>query len=142
MTFYYLATPYSKFPGGIEAAYVAACEQAAVLVRAGVPVFCPIAHTHGPAIHGGIDPLSHEIWLPADAPFMKAACGIIVCKLESWETSYGVAHEIAAFRNAGKPAYYMEPGIVPPALAVCPKQREYMRQRAEWRDANPLLPNS
>ena len=49
MPFWYLATPYSKFPGGLDAAYVEACKAQALLIKAGVPVFCPISHTHGPA---------------------------------------------------------------------------------------------
>lgn len=59
MSFYYLATPYSRYAAGIEAAFQAASEQAAILVRHGIPVFCPIAHTHPIAIHGDIDPFDH-----------------------------------------------------------------------------------
>jgi Domain of unknown function (DUF1937) len=114
MTFFYLATPYSKYPGGTEAAYIAACEQAALLIQRGVPVFCPIAHTHGVAVHGRIDPVDHDIWLPADRPFIRAAAGLIVCKLSGWETSFGVQHEIRDFDDQGKPVIYMEPGTVPP----------------------------
>ena len=113
MSFYYLATPYSKFPGGIEAAYRAACEQQALLIRAGVPTFCPIAHTHGAAVHGGIDPVDHAVRLPADEPFMRSAAALIVCKLPTWELSFGVKAEIDAFYAAGKPVIYMEPGVVP-----------------------------
>ena len=114
MSFWYLATPYSKFPHGIEAAFHLACQQTALLMRAKVPVFCPIAHTHPVAMHGDIDPLaSYDFWLPADRPFMQTAVGIIVCKLESWETSTGIAHEIEEFKKAGKPIVYMEPGVIP-----------------------------
>ena len=114
--FYYVATPYSKFPYGIEAAYREACRQAAYLIRAKVPAFSPIAHTHGLAIEGNIDPLSHEIWLAADAPFMAAAGGLIVVMMEGWDTSYGVAHEIEAFKAAGKQIVYMWPDVVPAEL--------------------------
>jgi hypothetical protein len=113
MTFHYLATPYSKYAGGIEAAFQAAAEQAALLVRAGVPVYSPIAHTHPVAIHGGIDPYDHTIWLEADRAFMEAACGLIVCKLPGWEASYGIQVEVDHFTHAGKPIVYMEPGEVP-----------------------------
>ena len=114
--FYYVATPYSKFPGGIFEAYREACRQTAVLIRAGVPAFSPIAHTHGVAIEGNIDPMSHDIWLPADAPMMEAAGGLIVCMMEGWDTSYGIAHEIEAFKAAGKPIVYMWPDVVPAEL--------------------------
>ena len=42
----YLATPYSKFPGGIQAAFIDAACIAARLLRAGVKVYSPITHTH------------------------------------------------------------------------------------------------
>lgn len=112
-TFWYLATPYSKYPGGIEEAFKVACRAAADLIRSGVRVYSPIAHTHPVAIHGNIDPYAHEIWLPADVPFMEAARGLIVLKAESWERSYGIGEEIKAFSAAGKPVLYMEPGTVP-----------------------------
>lgn len=113
MSFYYLATPYSKYPDGIEAAFVVACEQTAILVNAGVPVFCPIAHTHGVAVHGGIDPMNHDIWIPADRPFMEQAKGLIFCKLPSWEVSFGMNAEREFFEQSGKPIFMMEPGIIP-----------------------------
>lgn len=113
MSFWYLATPYSKFPSGIEAAFIVACQQTALLIRAGIPVYSPIAHTHPVAVNGDIDPLDHSIWLPADAPLMSAALGLIVCKMESWESSYGIGVEIAEFKKAGKPIVYMEQNIVP-----------------------------
>lgn len=112
-TFWYLATPYSKYPAGIEEAFRLACRATADLIRAGIRVYSPIAHTHPVAIHGGIDPYDHKIWLPADEPFMAAAGGLIVLKAESWEQSYGIGEEIKAFARVGKPIIYMEPGIVP-----------------------------
>jgi hypothetical protein len=117
MSYWYLATPYSKYPAGIEEAFKEAARQAALLIRAGIPVYSPIAHTHPVAINGNIDPLDHGIWLPADLPLMKSALGLIVCKMESWEISYGIGKEIEEFQKAGKPVVYMEPGIVP-SLAV------------------------
>lgn len=121
MTYIYLATPYSKFSGGIEAAYKAACDQAALFVQAGVPVFCPIAHTHGMATHGMLDPLDHETWLDADRPFMDAAKALVVCMLPGWEESYGVECEMKHFAAAGKTTYLMTPGQIPTELL--PKQR-------------------
>lgn len=109
MSYYYLATPYSKYPEGIEAAFIAACKITAKLIAAGTPVYSPIAHTHPVAIHGGMDPLDHNIWLPADKPLMDGALGLIVAKLPSWESSYGISVEIEAFKKAGKPIRYLEP---------------------------------
>ncbi len=114
--FFYLATPYSKYPAGLHAAFIEACKQTALLIQAGVRVYSPIAHTHPAAIHGHIDPLNHGIWLPADKPFMDAAKGLIVCKMASWGHSYGIAHEIEVFEAAKKPVVYMTPGLVPHEL--------------------------
>lgn len=113
MSFWYLATPYSKYPGGIEEAFKLACREAATLVRAGIRVYSPIAHTHPVATYGEIDPYDHGIWLPADAPFMRAAKGLIVLRAESWEDSHGIKCEIEEFQKAGKPVVYMDPGVVP-----------------------------
>jgi Domain of unknown function (DUF1937) len=116
MSYLYLATPYSKYPGGINAAYELASREQALLVWAGVPVFCPIAHTHGAAIHGDLDPKDHGIWLKADAPFMDGAAGLIMLKAETWQDSYGMRKEQEAFRDAGKPVFWMTPGRIPDEL--------------------------
>jgi nucleoside 2-deoxyribosyltransferase len=116
MSYFYLASPYSKFSGGIVAAFEEVCEQAALLVRAGVPVFSPIAHTHSIALHGHLDPYDLSIWLEADRAFMDAAKAIIVCKMDGWDQSVGVAHEIEHFRKAGKQVIMMDPGFVPAEL--------------------------
>lgn len=109
----YLATPYSKFPGGIEAAFKMACRATARLIRAGIPVFSPIAHCHSVAYHGCIDPLDHKIWLPADLPLMMAATGLIVYRAESWAQSFGIGEEIKVFEADRKPVLYLDPGPIP-----------------------------
>lgn len=115
-TFWYLATPYSKYPSGHRNAFYAAAKQASILVRAGIPVYCPIAHTHPVAMYGGMDPFDHSIWLPADEPFMRVAHGLIVCKMSGWDVSFGIGEEIKFFAAASKPIIYMTPGLVPHEL--------------------------
>jgi hypothetical protein len=95
---------------------VTACQQAALLLRAGVVVYSPISHMHSIAIHGGLDISYATPWMTLDAPMMEAARGIIVCKMEGWDTSEGMTHEHAVFRSAGKPVVWMEPGVVPAEL--------------------------
>ena len=111
--YYYLATPYSKYPGGIEAAFQMACRQAAILIKAKVPVYCPIAHTHPIAVQNDMDPFDHGIWLPADTPMMLAASGLIIVKAPTWELSYGIAEERKVFAVAGKPIVWMEVDVLP-----------------------------
>ncbi len=106
--FWYLGSPYSKYPDGLHAAFVEACRASALLIAAGHKVYSPIAHTHPVAMYGEMDPLDHAIWLPADKPMMDAAGGLIVLKMKTWEDSYGLAHEVEAFEALGKPAIHME----------------------------------
>jgi hypothetical protein len=114
VTYWYMASPYSKYPLGRETAYIDACREVAVLLNAGVHCLSPIAATHGAAIHGDIDPdISNPMWMKLDRAFADAAHGLIVSKLDGWDESVGVATEIGWFRMAGKPVVYMEPGIVP-----------------------------
>lgn len=106
--FWYLASPYSKYPDGIEVAFKEVSKGAAWLISKGIYVYCPIAHTHPIAIHGGMNPLDHEIWLPADRPFMNTASGLLVYKMPTWQDSYGVSVEIKVFEEQEKPVEYLE----------------------------------
>lgn len=106
--FWYLATPYSKYPPGLEWAFAHAANAAGQLLAAGVHIYCPIAHTHPVALHGGLDPYSHEIFMPLDEAIMKHAHGVLVVKMPSWKTSYGVTVEIEHFKAAGKPVVYLD----------------------------------
>lgn len=110
---WYLATPYSKYPAGIEAAFRDAAKATADLLRAGVSVYSPIAHTHPVAVYGKVDPFDHDIWLPFDAAMMERADGIIVLKMTTWDESRGIAYEIEAFKAAGKPIVYLDYPVAP-----------------------------
>lgn len=105
----YLATPYSRYPAGIYAAFADASRLAAALLVAGHKVYSPIAHTHPLAIHGKLDPLDLSIWLPFDEAMMERADLLVVAHMEGWDESKGVAHEIGVFRAAGKPIYDLDP---------------------------------
>jgi hypothetical protein len=112
--YWYLATPYSSYPNGRDAAYVAACQEAALLMEAGINVFSPISHTHGIAVHGVIDGHSDNgIWDRVDLPFVVGARGIIFCMMMGWENSDGIRRELVAFKNMLKPVIRMMPGSVP-----------------------------
>ena len=108
--FWYLATPYSKFPRGLDVAFELASEYASRFVNARIPIFCPIAHTHPIAVFGHMDLHDLDMWLSADAPFMDAAGGLIVVQMDGWDVSVGITAEIAAFEKAGKPILYWTPG--------------------------------
>lgn len=101
----YLASPYSKYPHGIEAAFRDVCAIAAEMMRDGVRVYSPIAHTHPIAIYGNIDPCNHDIWLPFDHAMMDAAAACVVANMVGWQESYGVRYEVNRFIGQHKPVY-------------------------------------
>jgi nucleoside 2-deoxyribosyltransferase len=105
----YLATPYSKYPQGIQVAFREAARLAARLMSSGIAVFSPVAHSHPMAIYGQVAPLNHNIWLPFDEKIMAKCDALLVAKMDTWETSFGVAHEIGVFHKAHKPVFYLEP---------------------------------
>ena len=87
--------------------------QAGLLLNAGIKVFGPISHSHPIAEYGNIDKLDYEMFLGLDVPFLNAAAGIIVCRMDGWDTSFGVQWEIEHMKEISKPIIYMEPGVVP-----------------------------
>jgi hypothetical protein len=107
-SYWYVATPYSKHPEGQGVAYVQACQAAAYLIRHKVPIFCPIAHSHGIAVYGNLSLLDHNIWLPADKPMMDQAGGLLIVKIPTWDISFGIAEEKKEFEWANKPIEYLE----------------------------------
>lgn len=102
----YLATVYSKHSKGIHQAFEEAARAASWFVEKGIHVFCPIAHTHPIAIYGKLDPKDHDLWMPADAPFIAGATGLVVVKMPGWKDSVGIGMEIESFEKAGKPIFY------------------------------------
>lgn len=108
-TLAYLATPYSKYPLGIEQAFVDAAKLAAKLLQSGLRVYSPIAHTHPLAIHGNIDPLDHEIWMPFDEAMMKACDVLIVAHMAGWSTSKGIDIEVKYFQKMKRPIFDLYP---------------------------------
>lgn len=105
----YLATPYSKYPQGIHVAFRETARLAARLMMAGVAVFSPIVHGHPMSVFGKVVALNHGIWLPFDEKMMAKSDALLVAKMDTWDTSFGVAHEIGVFKSAQKPIFYLEP---------------------------------
>lgn len=108
----YLATPYSKYPKGIERAFTKAARITGRLIAEGVNVFSPIAHTHSVAQYADLDPLDHKIWLPYDEAIMNRMDALVVCMMEGWEASYGLKHEIRYFISLDKAVLYLDPNLV------------------------------
>lgn len=113
----YLGTPYTRYVGGIEAAFKDAAQLAGRLLRIGLRVYSPICHTHPIAIYGNIDPLDHEIWMNFDLAMMKACDCLLVAEMTGWQESRGMAHEIQFFERARKPIFQLEPRSLSMRLA-------------------------
>ena len=105
----YLATPYSLYPMGYIVAYYDACRLAAELIKRGLNIFSPIAHSHAICDHGHMPHLDHDLWMKADRAFMDKCDAILVGRLPGWDHSVGVAKELAVFKTAGKPIYHLDP---------------------------------
>lgn len=101
--FWYLATPYTKYEAGLEQANQDACEVSARLIRLGVPLFSPIAHSHAMTKTELVNPLDHDLWMWLDGAFMEAAFGLIVVKMDGWLESVGVQEELKRFDKMEKP---------------------------------------
>lgn len=107
--YWYLCTPYTVFPGGLDAAHDAALELSARLLRAGVPVLSPIAHSHLISVRHDL-PNTHDFWVEfVDRPLVKAAYGVIVAEMLGWERSRGIAQELAWAEEWGKPRRLLDP---------------------------------
>ncbi len=101
----YVASPYSKYPTGIDCAFVEASRLTGELARHGVRGYSPIAHTHSLARYANIDPYSYDIWLPFDEAIMAKSDAMTILKMEGWDKSFGINHEIDVFRAASKPIF-------------------------------------
>lgn len=114
--YWYLATPFTAYPHGHEAAFRAACVQAGLLKRAGIVVFSPIVHSYPLVKYGGVTNTDYDSWRDFDEAMIAASVGLIVCKLAGWDISVGVRREIEFAGKIGKSVVYMEPGEVPAEL--------------------------
>lgn len=105
----YLASPYTHYPYGHAAAAHAAATVVAALTRMGLSVYSPIVSGHAMCAVAPLPATDQHFWQRIDAPWVDAAQACIVATLPGWDTSRGVAHEVASFLAAGKPVIYVDP---------------------------------
>jgi nucleoside 2-deoxyribosyltransferase len=107
----YLASPYSHPNAGVrQHRFEEACRAAAALLRAGVAVFSPIAHSH-PIARFGV-PTSWDYWSRLDREFLARCDVLAVLTLAGWRESVGVQAEIALAYKLGMPIVYVAPNDV------------------------------
>ena len=108
MKLIYLATPYTHYPDGLDAAFEDASAIAGALIKRGLTIFSPICHSHPIAKHGGIDAVDHELWMRIDREMWERCDELLVAKMSGWDQSRGIAAEIEYFLSHGKPVTYTE----------------------------------
>ncbi len=111
-SFWYLGSVYSRYPRGHQAAFIGACIHTADLLNVGLRVYSPIVAIHPLVVHGGLKLTTFDECLSIIRPFMDAAVGIIVVRMEGWETSEGIAAEREIFKAARKPILDVPPVIL------------------------------
>lgn len=93
MRLIYLASPYSHPDSKVRhERFEAVCKQAAMMMKDGLLVFSPIAHTH-PIASFGL-PGGWEYWQKYDRTMLERSDELAVLKLDGWKDSIGVKAEI------------------------------------------------
>lgn len=106
--YWYLATPYTKYPYGHNQAVSDAAYVAASLKLKGIRAYSPVVYCHFISVIANLDKTDHDFWMDFDYAMMGPAEGLIVAKMFGWTESEGVTEEIGIFRNANKPILYLE----------------------------------
>jgi hypothetical protein len=104
----YLATPYTKYVAGRDAAQEAA-RNAARLLLSGVTVHAPVPLGHMMAKHGALNPSDLAIWIPFNQATLERCDTLIVAHMDGWLASEGIAHEVMWFAMARRPIFDLDP---------------------------------
>jgi hypothetical protein len=105
----YIASPYTRFSGGMANAFLDIARISARLRTAGIFAYSPIVHLHPIAIFGELDQLDLSIWVPHNHVMMERCDCLIVAHMEGWDTSDGVKSEIEYFKKMDKPIFDLDP---------------------------------
>lgn len=118
LRYFYLASPYMKYPYGLDQAAEDAAKMSALCFNNGIMVFCPIVHHHplNKYLVDEIGSANYDFWMKVDYMFLDNAIGLIVTKMTNWENSKGIALEIEYTKKLGKPIYYTEFMEIPNVL--------------------------
>ena len=102
----YLASPYSHDQAAIRQwRFDVACKAAACLMRDGLAIFSPIAHSHVIAQHGL--PKGWDFWEPYDRLLLGACGGMIVLTMPGWNESKGIIAELQIAAESYKPIWFL-----------------------------------
>lgn len=105
----YLAQPYSHTDATIRTArFEAGMHAAAVLMREGMLVFSPIAHSHPIAEKHDL-PGDFAFWQAFDEAVIAGCSELLVLMLDGWRESVGVRAEIEIALHRGLPIRMLRP---------------------------------
>jgi len=131
----YLASPYTHSDVHVrEWRFREACRAAATLLRSGITVFSPIAHSHPIAAFGM--PTSWEFWSQVDREFLSRCDTLAVLTLPGWRESVGVQAEINMAIEMHLPVVFVEPAALeeedrePPTIYELLQLRACTKQQA------------
>lgn len=111
----YLASPYSDpNPEVKEQRFNDVCRAAAELMRRGILIFSPIAHTH-PIANFGL-PSGWEFWRQFDYHHIETSEQVWVLTLPGWADSVGVSAEVEIAKELGKPVRLVDAGTLVPRM--------------------------
>jgi hypothetical protein len=90
----YLASPYSNPDPAVRIQrFEEACKAAGYLMKQGLAVFSPIAHSH--SIEMFFDKIEPgPFWMKQDIPVLRHCSRMYILALDGWTSSKGIAEEI------------------------------------------------
>lgn len=109
--FWYLASPYSKYPKGPDQAMVDVAMTAGELMNVGLVTVGPITGSHPITKYHGYRG-DYEGWRQLDEALISSdKChGIIVAMLDTWDQSYGISEETRfCVEECKKPVWHLTP---------------------------------
>ena len=102
-------SPYSAYAqggeNGLNRAASAACLATGYLMKQGMTVVSPIAHSHLVATVAKMDKLDHPFWMKQSRALLNVCGGLLVLGIRGWDTSRGVAEELELARDLGIPIF-------------------------------------
>ena len=118
----YLASPYSHPDAEVlEQRFKEVCRIAGDLMREGEIVFSPIAHSHPIAMTGDL-PLASEYWEKYNRAWLAACSSLVICMMDGWDMSKGIAAEIRIAKEFSLPVEYLDPYFLKRVTgASCPR---------------------
>lgn len=106
--YWYLASPFTKYPLGHEQAWLDVSRIKGELLLQNIYTYSPVCETWGTFKVCNLPP-DHKFWHGDNMTKILPALGIIVCKLQGYDESDGIADEVADFRSFGKPIVWLDP---------------------------------